>query len=443
MATLPNPVIVVPGITATYLRDQYPISPEQIWTVMTKEFERIVLHPEAIIRNKPYEALQPARVVPDQVYEVAYKELIEELRHNLTPSYDSPVPVFPFGYDWRKRLDDTERDLALFIDEVVERTALLPHYRKAGYNKNGDGRVNIVGHSMGGLIIAGHLQSAGQNHRIAKVTTLASPFRGSFEAVIKVTTGTASLGNDAPSSREREAARLTPALYHLLPSMAGGIDVADPAFGASLYDAAMWQPSIVGTIAEFISRCGFTDSQANQKAPQLLQHMLDTAKAHRARLESLNLNTCGLTDKDWLCVIGVGTETRVHLSVSVDNNGNPEFDLSSADRRNTYKKGTTRAERDTGDGTVPFEGALPAFLDETNVLCVSPDDYGYWELQDAAVTKLAGFHGILPNMNMLHRLIVRHFTGTPSGHDNIWGSPAPGVSRVNWDPPIRKDELKR
>jgi hypothetical protein len=50
------------------------------------------------------------------------------------------------------------------------------------------------------------------------------------------------------------------------------------------------------------------------------------------------------------------------------------------------------------------------------------------------VARLAGFHGILPNMNMLHRLIVRHLTGRPDRHGNTWGRRAPGAAR--WDPPI-------
>ena len=42
---LPYPVIVVPGITATYLKDEYQLPPEYVWTVMTKKFERLALHP--------------------------------------------------------------------------------------------------------------------------------------------------------------------------------------------------------------------------------------------------------------------------------------------------------------------------------------------------------------------------------------------------------------
>ena len=89
------PVIVVPGITATSLRDQYPVDPERVWTPLSREFERISLHPE----DQRYERTEPARVRADDIFSVVYAELIEELRHNLSPARDLPTPVFPFPYD--------------------------------------------------------------------------------------------------------------------------------------------------------------------------------------------------------------------------------------------------------------------------------------------------------------------------------------------------------
>ena len=85
---------------------------------------------------------------------------------------------------------------------------------------------------------------------------------------------------------------------------------------------------------------------------------------------------------------------------------------------------------------MPFDGAVPKFLELANLLCVSPDDFGCWELVDQALVRAAGFHGILPNMDMLHRPIVRHFTGRPDRHGNTWGRPPPGVLPDQWDPPI-------
>ena len=226
---LPHPVIVVPGITATYLHDEYPLPSEDIWKVIKKQYERIALHPNDL----RYEAQQPARVKPGQIFEIAYEELIDELRYNLASREEEPVPVYPFGYDWRMPLDITEKQLAAFVTEVIERTKLLKHYHRDKYQDNP--KVNFFGHSMGGLVIAGYLEREGSKAPVHKVVTLATPFQGSFEAVIKVATGTANLGTTPPSSREREAARLTPALYHLIPNFSHGIEASAPTLPNTLF----------------------------------------------------------------------------------------------------------------------------------------------------------------------------------------------------------------
>jgi pimeloyl-ACP methyl ester carboxylesterase len=445
-----HPVIVVPGITATYLRDDYPLPPELIWTVLSKDYERSALHPD----NLGYEAREPARVRADQPFEVAYRELIEELRFNLREREAEPVPVYPFGYDWRQPLDRVEEVLTAFVDEVIERTKLLPHYHRQGYAD--DPRVNLVGHSMGGLVVAGYLQRAGAAARVAKVATLAAPFQGSFEAAIKVITGTANLGTDPPSSREREAARMTPALYHLMPSFQEGVTPRD----RSLFDPANWQASVVETIALYVEKHGVEPARGRalrNQARALFATMLETARRHRERLDGLRLDQAGLAAGDWLCVVGVDADTRVRLRITGRPNA-ADFDLRSSDRQNLwqvdrgkldelvrqdfltreearrYEADLVALRRFTGDGTVPFEGALPKFLALENVVCVSPEDFGYWELADKVTTRFAGFHGILPNMDMLHRLLVRHFTGRPDRHGNTWGRSAPGVTA--WQPPL-------
>lgn len=433
--TLPNPVIVIPGITATYLTDQYPLPPETIWSVLTKDYERASLHPD----DTRFEAVEPARVAPGQIYEIAYRELVEELRFNLRPREDRPVPVFPFAYDWRQPLEAIEAQLAGFIDEVIQRTALIRHYATAGYGD--DPAVNLVGHSMGGLLIAGYLASAKQP-RVGKVATLATPFQGSFEAVVKVATGTADLGVSPPSSREREAARITPGLYHLIPSFANGLSV-DPGLPTSLFDAGLWQPTVVDTIAEYVRLHGVSTADRLEQARALFSQFLKTARDYRQRTDGLNLKKAGLAAEDWLCVVGVDSETRVRLQV-VRRGRNPDFAFHSSDRTNQWHdtSGDPTVRRMTGDGTVPFEGAIPPFLQEANLVCVTPGDFGYWEVQDRVTASAAGFHGILPNMDMLHRLIVRHFTGAPDRRGNTWGRPAPGVSAEAWSPAIADLRLK-
>src|SRR5690606_30075332 len=91
----------------------------------------------------------------------------------------------------------------------------------------------------------------GKKARVGRVATLATPFRGSFEAPIKVLTGTSSIGGGEQNSREREAARITPALYHLLPDFDGAV-VDEAGKPVDLHDAAAWQDGVVETLAEFI-----------------------------------------------------------------------------------------------------------------------------------------------------------------------------------------------
>src|SRR5437868_4801308 len=124
MPACPNPVIFFPGIMGSALRDEYPVDPETVWSpfkLLIKSYDRITPHPSDL----RYELEEPARVSADQVFSIVYSEFIEELRHNLSPEADEPVPVYPFAYDWRQPLENIETALADFIDEVVDRTKLL------------------------------------------------------------------------------------------------------------------------------------------------------------------------------------------------------------------------------------------------------------------------------------------------------------------------------
>jgi hypothetical protein len=110
-ALLPCPVIFIPGITGSALRDQYPVDPEAVWSpfkLVVKAYERITLHPS----DTRYELIEPARATADQVFGLVYSEFIEELRHNLSPQADQPVPVFPFAYDWRASRSRTPKPLS-------------------------------------------------------------------------------------------------------------------------------------------------------------------------------------------------------------------------------------------------------------------------------------------------------------------------------------------
>ena len=433
-----NPVIVIPGITASELRDEYQVKPENVWSaVVNRDYERITLHPDDV----RYERSEPARIRADAVFNLPYGDLIAELRHNLTQKADKPVPVYPFPYDWRLPLNQTVEQLDAFVKEVIDRTKLMRHYDKGGYGNNP--RVDLVGHSMGGLVIGGYLVAHGRSKRIGKIATLGTPFGGSYEAPIKVLTGTASLGTAESSSREREASRITPALYHLVPRFqvklkTGMQDAVVDQTGAAvdMFQSSNWQKGVTESLAEFI-RMYAVDPPRLQKdrtarAEALLQQMLNEADAYRTTVDGLSLSNSrnGLQKSSWLCIAGVNADTRIRLALK-----GGRFSLSSDDRDDRWEEQDDRIL--TGDGTVPLAGAVPEFLTPKNVVCVRPDDLGYWEVGDRAILGKVGFHGLLPKVNLVQRLVIAHLRGKSGRNDkNIWGQPMPGVSSGAWSPAI-------
>ena len=389
---LPDPVIMVPGITATVLRDFYDLPPTGIWGIMTQNFERVALHPE----DRRYEAALPAQVRAEEALELAYREMVLDLRHDLTAKKDRPVPVYSFGYDWRQPLEQSQAQLAAFVTEVIEKTCLTRHYHEDGYlNRR---RVNLLGHSMGGMIITGYLSDelkAGRKPRVNRVATVVTPFRGSLKAVEKLILGTT-------NRREREAARLTPSLYYLLPSFTEHIAIA-PSLPQSFFDVKFWQQGVLETVQEALRVYGSGEVAATAaNAKKVLDAMLDAAKAHRAMMEAFVPAGTGLKAEDWLCVRGYGNKTRFGLKVD-DTPAGPIFDLLDDSLIGDEDQPSFR----TGDGTVPWAGSKAAFPVVEQAL--SPKDFRILELEEKVLMMKADLHAIIPNMDKLQGHLRNHF----------------------------------
>ncbi len=281
---------------------------------------------------------------------------------------------------------------------------------------------------MGGMIVTGYLQKNGQD-KVNKIATIATPFRGSLEAVAKTATGAASLGASGGSSREREAARVTPSLYYLLPSFTGSVQ-AEEDLSDDLFLPGSWQPGILQTLSSFIRMYGLDPANPDQQALDLLKQMLDAAWRHRTRMERLQLDNT----KDWLSIVGVNATTRVQLRITKSGDGTPRFVLDDGDVRNEWEKPDLALHVFTGDNTVPYFGARSKFIPTEEVVCLTPGDFSFWEFGDKLLAQ-TGFHSSLPNMNVVQRLVVSHFKGQQYG--DVWGRPAPDLDpKTAWDPPI-------
>jgi len=420
------PVIVLPGITATGLEDFYPIPPEEVWTaVLKKHFDRLSLHPDDL----RYEAREPARIQPRQPFGIIYEDLVDALRHDLSSRHDHPTPVFLFAYDWRQDCRITSTQFDSFIDEVLARTVLLRHYRDADNKPFPNMRVDLVGHSMGGLIIADYLvrMRDAAKKKVRRVVSIGTPFQGSLDAIAKVTTGMGSFTDTPPRDREREAARTIPAIYQLLPTFSGAIQ-PDPGMPGDIFSVGTWQPTILQTLAEYIRR-----HKARIEAEDLFTRYLAAAKEFRARGDSLNLGNILPEGRDgWMPIVGVGAPTR-QLAKVIKYQGKPWFDIPEpVDQWNDDHQSTV-----TGDGTVPFLGACPkpSVFEKERLVCVSPDEFDLLEIRDRILAKTAGFHAALPTVNLVQRLTIRFLN--PRFDTDLKARRAPGVTKPVWPPALK------
>jgi len=229
------------------------------------------------------------------------------------------------------------------------------------------------------------------------------------------------LGESPSSSRDREAARVTPALYYLLPSFKDAVTAKD-GLSDDLFVPDTWQPGVIQTLASFIRMYGIGEGAPQERARELLKSMLDAAWKHRTRIEKLKLSD----SKMWLSIVGLDEDTRVAMRI-VKREGKPWFELGDA--RNDWREGTIF----TGDNTVPYLGARASFIPTEEVVCVIPKDFGFSEIKDKLLER-TGFHSALPNMNLVQRLVVSHLKGEKYGE--IWGRPTPDLGSKKWDPPI-------
>jgi hypothetical protein len=225
----------------------------------------------------------------------------------------------------------------------------------------------------------------------------------------------------------------------LLPSFEGAVD-PQSGFSGDLFLLTTWQryqPGILDTLASFIRIYGLdllNPEEQKEHAERLLTKLLDAARQHRDRIETLTLDD----PKRWLCIVGVNATTRVRMQIQKDTEGNPRFDLSDKGVLNKWSdKKDPALHILTGDETVPYLGARPKekLIPTNQVVCVIPGDYGFWEVKDKLLNK-AGFHANLPNMNLVQRLVVSHFKDEKYG--DVWGRTAPDLpADKKWDPPIQ------
>lgn len=436
------PVIVVHGITGSVLRDVYPTTPEVVWDPgiealrwrPIKEFNRIAMHPDDL----RYEAIGPANILPSHAAELGYAELIRELRSALREDRgpQAVVPVFPFAYDWRADNRVVAGRLCEFVREVIDRTNLLKTYAKEKATT-----VDLVGHSMGGLVIAAALAKGCKDAKgkplVRRVVTIGTPFQGAVDSVIKLATGEGSMVG-SPHHSERLAARMTPAIYHLLPYFDGALAGHS---GKAIFKDKNWQESIVESVADFI-KTHSTDpkhSTAEQRMKSAWKYLRDRLDDGRSFLESVNSDdpTAALAEQgQWLLIVGLDERTAYRVRLS--DGGRFAFDAEEKEYRG---EGGPPANVDgwrgnLGDGTVPLDGAVPEWADRHSIVGVAERDFGGFLGfgENLPLRKGMSLHASLPLMNLVQRWTISFLRGSKWG--DLWGRPLPGLPIKDWTSPV-------
>ncbi len=169
----------------------------------------------------------------------------------INAGYEQGEDLFTFAYDWRKPLDELADDLDQFISD----------------NNLEDKKLNLVGHSMGGLVARAYLQKH-NNENIEKVVTAGSPHKGIVDAYgmwegltvwdavwwQKVLVAIASEVSRQPGETRLESVRrFSPSIKDLLPTESYLVKDGIPVSISSMF----WKNDYLNIFNNLIS--GYTD----------------------------------------------------------------------------------------------------------------------------------------------------------------------------------------
>lgn len=205
----PFPVIIVPGILGSELqKDGNTLWPVNMADGALGMLQTIGNLMALKVEDGVEDGIAPVRLAMSDYQEGmkvgslgAYTTLAVALADTL--GYDQ---VFFFGYDWRQSNLETAQELSTYIDGVLETT--------------GAKKVNLVVHSMGGLVAGGYLSGHKEEGKLAKVVTCGTPFVGAEDATESLDhCGGFFDFSDYPQllPTMEEVFRSAPSLYELMP----------------------------------------------------------------------------------------------------------------------------------------------------------------------------------------------------------------------------------
>jgi len=251
-----RPLVFVPGLLGSKLcRAEADGKVTLLWGTL----ETILRFPD-LAMGGPSPNVKPCGLIEEVTFlgvytQDIYRPFVERLEK---AGYRQGSTLLIFDYDWRLSVFVNAQRLAAFIDEKVP----------------GNGSVDIVAHSMGGLIAHAYALEEGGSARIDRLITAATPWRGSVHVFQLLEDGWGA-GNLITGGLEsvRRTILSFPATYELLPSYEGccsrhsgsgkGFQAGNPA----AWEALNW---------EGVDRKALPDLATAQARQERLRQIVDT-----------------------------------------------------------------------------------------------------------------------------------------------------------------------
>jgi len=169
-----NPVIFIPGIMGSQL---YDLEGNLVWIEyslkLTKLGEGMRMQNALIVKNNEINQV----TIPENEREYGamgpigypYKKIVDRLSDEFPDR-----GVYFFSYDFRQSKSDSAYWLNLQIQNILQKT--------------GGSKVDLVAHSLGGLVVSTYLETYGGEH-IRKIITAATPYEGTHDTINTALTG--------------------------------------------------------------------------------------------------------------------------------------------------------------------------------------------------------------------------------------------------------------
>ncbi len=202
-----TPVIIIPGVTGTRLLENYGDGNE-IWPSVTKLalsipdnfLDVLALNPDGTERSEF--SIKTGDIIREAAGMHVFDNMIADLE---AKGYKEGVDLFVFPYDWRYSTARSAEELSQKIDQILL--------------DNGKEKVDIIAHSMGGIVAKKYIADNGKD-KIDKLIFLGTPHLGSPKAFKALEWGD---GMDFSyhalnSSEIKSISQNFPSMFELLPS---------------------------------------------------------------------------------------------------------------------------------------------------------------------------------------------------------------------------------